>query len=222
MLHKVLNFVSHRIDMIKLTRDGTTTLYTERFKQYYHSIFGVRAESERVFIQLGLEYTLERFHQVGILEMGFGTGFNALLSAEKCLETKRKATYSGLEAYPISLESSKELNFDVREFHEVAWGVESKINDYFDFTKYQTSLEKFTTDMKFNLVYYDAFPPSSQPELWTQEIFEKVAAVMTSDGVLVTYCSKGYVQRNMKAAKFTVERHPGPPRKREVLRAILK
>ncbi|MFT6880425.1 MAG: tRNA U34 5-methylaminomethyl-2-thiouridine-forming methyltransferase MnmC [Psychromonas sp.] len=208
--------------MIKLTQDGTTTLYTERFKQYYHSIFGAKSESDRVFIELGLSYTLEHFNQVSILEMGFGTGFNALLSAEKCLEAKRNVIYSGLEAYPISVEVSEELNFDVSQFHKIAWGVKSKINDYFDFIKYRTNLEDFTSDMKFNLVYYDAFPPSSQPELWTQGIFEKVAELMTVGGVLVTYCAKGYVQRNMKAAGFLVERHPGPPRKREVLRAILK
>ncbi len=208
--------------MIKLTKDGTTTLYSQRFEQYYHSIFGARAETVRVFIELGLEYAIEHFNRIDLLEMGFGTGFNAMLTGEKALESLRKVNYHAIEAFPLSLEEVSGLNFDVKELHKSCWNEKVIINPYLSITKHETTLQEFQAPCKYNLVYFDAFPPSSQPELWTKEIFEKVASLMIKGGVLVTYCSKGYVQRNLKAAGFLVEKHSGPPRKREVLRAILK
>ncbi|WP_341226221.1 tRNA (5-methylaminomethyl-2-thiouridine)(34)-methyltransferase MnmD [uncultured Arcticibacterium sp.] len=208
--------------MIKLTADGTTTIYSECFNQYYHSLFGARLEAEKVFIELGLDYALEKFAEVDILEMGFGTGFNALLTSQKAEEEKRQVDYTSLEAFPMEKELEKGLNFDVQHLHDMDWEVRIKVNDFFTLTKKKVTLEEYVSDKKFNLVYYDAFAPSSQPELWTEEIFQRVAGFMNSGGVLVTYCSKSYVQRNLRSAGFVVEKHQGPPRKREVLRAILK
>lgn len=208
--------------MIKLTNDGSTTVYSDCFNQYYHSIFGAKTESNVVFIELGLKYAFEVFKEINILEMGFGTGLNALLSLEECLKSKVKVDYTGIEPFPLKQELIKELSFDAFLFHKADWDKWIEINAYFNFKKLETSLENFRTSNRYNLVYYDAFAPSSQPELWTQETFEKVASLTAKDGILTTYCSKSYVQRNLRSAGFVVERHPGPPRKREVLRAILK
>lgn len=208
--------------MIKLTDDGTTTVYSECFNQHYHSIFGARLEAERVFIELGLEYALKTFKEINVLEMGFGTGLNALLTSQVAEEVKRLVNYTTLEAFPIGEDLVEDLSFDSRALHQAAWETWTKVNPCFRFIKHKVELERFKSESTYNLVYYDAFAPSSQPELWTEEVFEKVADLMEKDGVLVTYCSKSYVQRNLRAAGFTVEKHPGPPRKREVLRAILK
>lgn len=206
---------------IKLTADGSTTVYSKCFDQHYHSIFGARQESDLVFIDLGLKYALEQWEEIHLLEMGFGTGLNAWLSREWAEKEKRKVNYTGLEAFPIRPEMVKELNFDARELHELSWESIHHLSPWFSFQKLETKLQDFNPENKFNLVYYDAFAPESQPELWTQEIFEKIASLMTEGGILTTYCSKGYVQRNLKAAGFKVEKHPGPARKREVLRAQL-
>jgi tRNA U34 5-methylaminomethyl-2-thiouridine-forming methyltransferase MnmC len=208
--------------MIKLTQDGSTTLYSECFNQYYHSIFGAKTESEKVFIELGLYSAFERFLDISILEMGLGTGLNALLTLENCTKFGRNVKYTAIEAHPLMSESLVDLSFDSSVFHNCEWESWHKISPEMKFKKHHVSLEAFNTSDKFNLVYYDAFAPSSQPELWEQPIFEKVASLMEPDGILVTYCSKSYVQRNLRGAGFTVEKHPGPPRKREVLRAILK
>jgi len=208
--------------MIKLTNDGSTTVYSDCFNQYYHSIFGAKTESDVVFIELGLKYAFEVFKDINMLEMGFGTGLNALISSEVCLNSKRKVHYTGLEPFPLNLDLVGELSFDTTLFHQADWGKWIEINSYFNFIKLEIDLENFETSNRYNLIYYDAFAPSSQPELWTQETFEKVASLTAKDGILTTYCSKSYVQRNLRAAGFEVERHPGPPRKREVLRAILK
>ncbi|AWV99968.1 tRNA (5-methylaminomethyl-2-thiouridine)(34)-methyltransferase MnmD [Arcticibacterium luteifluviistationis] len=208
--------------MIKLTADGTTTIYSECFNQYYHSIFGARLEAEKVFIELGLEYAFENFKEVNILEMGFGTGLNALLTSQMAEQQKRQVNYTTLEAFPMKEGLIAELNFDSKVFHQAEWEVWTLVNKYFRFVKHKVAVERFESQSKFNLVYFDAFAPSSQPELWTTEIFQRIADLMEKDGILVTYCSKSYVQRNLRAAGFTVEKHPGPPRKREVLRAILK
>ncbi|UBM57763.1 tRNA (5-methylaminomethyl-2-thiouridine)(34)-methyltransferase MnmD [Marinilongibacter aquaticus] len=207
--------------MIKITADGSSTLYSSKFDQHYHSIFGARQESDLVFIDLGLKYAVEHFEKVELLEMGFGTGLNAMLTANFAFECKKEIGYTGLEAYPIALEEAKELNFEVYELHKKSWAEKHAINPFFSFTKFNTKLQDFTTRHKFNLVYYDAFAPESQPELWTPEIFASLAGMMVEGGVLTTYCSKGYVQRNLKAAGFSIEKHPGPARKREVIRAIL-
>lgn len=213
---------------IKITDDGTTTLYTPKFNQLYHSRFGARWEAERVYIELGFMAALHRFESVKILELGFGTGFNALLTQEKVTELQAEkyfqteVHYTGIEAFPIGKEDAMKLNYDVLHFHELSWGEEHQINSHFSFQKEHVAILDFEPSEKYNLVYFDAFAPSSQPELWTVEVFEKVASFMEPDAILTTYCSKSFVQRNMRAAGFEVEKHQGPPRKREVLRAILK
>ncbi|MGR3811553.1 tRNA (5-methylaminomethyl-2-thiouridine)(34)-methyltransferase MnmD [Jiulongibacter sp. NS-SX5] len=208
------------IQNIKLTADGSTTVYSQCFDQHYHSIFGAEKESEVVFLDLGLSYALSIFEELNILEMGFGTGLNALLTFQESKNTSKIISYTGLEAFPLSSEMVEELNFDASQLHDLPWSEKTALSSNFVFQKVESKLQDFITDQKFNLVYYDAFAPESQPELWTQEIFEKLGSLLETGAVLTTYCSKGYVQRNLKAAGFKVEKHPGPPRKREILRAI--
>ena len=114
--------------MIKLTADGTTTIYSECFNQHYHSIFGARVEAEKVFIELGLEYALEKFKEVNILEMGFGTGLNALLTSQVAEQQERRVNYTTLEAFPMKQELIEDLNFDSKAFHLADWGTWTLIN----------------------------------------------------------------------------------------------
>lgn len=205
---------------IKITAEGSTTVYSSRFDQYYHSVMGGFQESEVVFINLGLRYAFEHFKEIHILEMGFGTGLNALLTHEACKKEEKSVSYTSLEAYPITAEMLAQLSFDTRYLHDLPWHQKILIDPFFTFEKIETNLQDFKTEQRYHLVYYDAFAPQSQPELWTQEIFEKIAAITVSGGILVTYCSKVSVQKNLQAAGFRIEKHPGPARKREILRAV--
>ncbi|MFN3849110.1 MAG: tRNA (5-methylaminomethyl-2-thiouridine)(34)-methyltransferase MnmD [Spirosomataceae bacterium] len=212
-----------------ITRDGSHTLFSKKFNQIYHSTFGALQESQRVFIELGLEYAIEHFNEIKIFEMGFGTGLNALMTAQIAQNRRIKIDYTAIEAYPVGIEIVQNLNYDglinsndLLKLHLQDWNTKSAINQYFTLQKINGELEKTAFDTNdFNLVYFDAFAPETQPELWTQEIFEKIASMMQQGGILTTYCSKGYVQRNLKAAGFRVEKHAGPVGKREVIRAIL-
>ncbi|MCU0325485.1 MAG: tRNA (5-methylaminomethyl-2-thiouridine)(34)-methyltransferase MnmD [Spirosomaceae bacterium] len=212
-----------------ITQDGSHTLFSKKFNQIYHSTFGAIQESRRVFIELGLEYAIEHFSEIKVFEMGFGTGLNALMTAQVAQNRHIKIDYTTVEAYPIAIEIAQNLNYDglinsndLLKLHQQDWNIKDTINQYFTLQKIKGELEKTIFDTNdFNLVYYDAFAPETQPELWTQEVFEKVATIMVQGGVLTTYCSKGYVQRNLKAAGFRVEKHAGPVGKREIIRAIL-
>ncbi|GAB3320641.1 tRNA (5-methylaminomethyl-2-thiouridine)(34)-methyltransferase MnmD [Larkinella ripae] len=210
-----------------MTADGSSSVYNSAFNQHYHSIFGALQESQRVFIELGLLAAFERFADINVFEMGFGTGLNALLTALEAEKVGRNVTYTAVEAFPLPLEEARELNFDelldsrsLNALHEAPWNRRTTINPFFQVLKYESRLQDFQTEERFNLVYFDAFAPEAQPELWTQAVFEQLAAQLQPGGLLTTYCSKGYVKRNLKAAGFQVEKHPGPARKREVLRAI--
>ncbi|MGA0557184.1 tRNA (5-methylaminomethyl-2-thiouridine)(34)-methyltransferase MnmD [Larkinella sp. VNQ87] len=212
---------------IVLTADGSSSVYNSEFGQHYHSIFGALQESQRVFIELGLEAAFERFGEISVFEMGFGTGLNALLTLREAEKTHHAVRYTAVEAYPLPLEEARQLNFDslletehLNALHEAPWNQTVPITRFFQLFKYEGRLQDFQTDERFHLVYFDAFAPEAQPELWTQAVFEQVADKMQPGGLLTTYCSKGYVRRNLQAAGFTVEKHPGPARKREVLRAI--
>lgn len=219
----------------KKTNDGSDTLYNANFRQYYHSIFGAKQETQRVFIELGLHYAFELFGEANLLEIGFGTGLNAWATALECTRLHRRVNYTGLEPNPIKIEAINTLNnFSEKDIlngytstglHALPWGERHAINDFFSFKKLTYSLQDYHcyhSLENFNLIYYDAFAPISQPDLWTVEVFKKITELLTPGGVLTTYCAKGFVQRNLRAAGFKVEKHPGPPRKREVIRAIFQ
>ena len=207
---------------IRKTSDGSPTFFSEKFGQTYHSIHGAKTESERVFIELGYAYISARFSRLDILEVGFGTGLNVLLTAQKATSSDREVYYTGIEAYPLQPAEYTLLPQELQALHELSWETEHTILPGFIVVKNKIRLEDFSSTTPFNLVYFDAFSPDAQPELWSAEVFRKVANMMCSGGVITTYCSKSLVQRNLRSAGFEVEKHPGPPHKREVIRAIKK
>lgn len=222
-----------------LTADGSHTLFNENLNAYYHSIHGAVEESQHIFINLGLKEVLNRYLSeninenpdvkpiVTIFEMGFGTGLNALLTWHEAENRQVPIHYVTVEAYPITEEKGQQLNYNqlfqthrLTILHQASWGEAIPLSPYFTMEKQLTTLQNFDTETRFDAIYFDAFAPAAQPELWTEEIFKKLAPWLKTGGNLTTYCSKGYVKRNLKAAGFTVQKHPGPGYKREVLRAL--
>lgn len=209
------------------TKDGSQTILNEQLDSTYHSRHGALTESKHVFIDKGLRKLIEgQVTDITLLEMGFGTGLNALLTLKLAQELDLNVDYHGLELYPVpeSVWSEYELPLelissaaDFEKLHQANWNESVVVNQQFQLTKHQVSLLDFESDKKFNLVYFDAFEPETQPELWTEQVFQKLFDLMVEGGVLTTYCCKGYVRRNMIAAGFVVEKVPGPPGKREMI-----
>lgn len=211
----------------RMTDDGSVTLFSEKFNQYYHSVRGAFAETNRVYIELGLLAKMQDTTQFSILEMGFGTGLNALMTALESQKNALTITYTTLEAFPISASDTLLLNYATQletdlflKIQVAEWQKMVKIGKGFSLKKIQTTLENFETDQQFDVIYYDAFAPSSQPELWTVEIFSKLFNITAKGGFLTTYCSKTVVRKAIEAAGFRVEKHAGPYGKRDVLRAV--
>lgn len=220
---------------ILVTADGSHTLAFAGANVTYHSIHGAIQESMHVFIAQGLAYSSVQMQQqipLRIFEMGFGTGLNALLSAQYALTYHMPIHYTAVELFPLEREIAIQLNYPEHfedpfkeifyHLHESDWEKNVMIAPLFTLYKTQASLLQFKIEDKFHLIYFDAFAPKVQPELWTLEIFEKMYDILETNGALVTYCSKGDVRRSLIAAGFEVEKLPGPPRKREMLRAIKK
>ena len=212
------------------TDDGSFTLYNSTLKEHYHSTFGAIQVSEHVFICSGLESIANPGKLLSVLEIGFGTGLNALLSLIWAEQNKQHIKYLGIEAFPITAELAGQLNYpDILEIDSKVFlkmhtssGVTEKLSAYFQFAVHPNLFadENFPSD-RFDIVFFDAFSPDIQPELWTVEVFQKIAVSMKRGGVLTTYSTKGIVKRALKAAGFKIEKLPGPPGKREILRAVL-
>lgn len=209
------------------TGDGSTTIYLEHLDEQYHSLHGAVNESNHVFINHGLQYVAESKQEISILEMGFGTGLNALLTLLN--SEGLKVNYTSLEKFPIEEEVIAQLDFwgddqkakeDFGQLHQAKWNTTQQITSAFSLNKLHVGLEEFEPKHKFDLIYYDAFAPKVQPELWTVDIFRKCFDLLNENGILVTYCAQGQVKRNMKEVGFKVEALPGPPGKREMTRAI--
>lgn len=220
---------------IILTGDGSHSIEVPELKVTYHSIHGAIQESKHVFIQSGL-LSSKVFDYVGVhqvLEIGFGTGLNALLTLIEADKYKNRIYYTAIELYPLNESEVKQLNYCEQlnlphyqqlfeKMHQVEWNELYEISWNFRLTKIKTDLHEFSTENSFFLIYFDAFAPNAQPGLWTKEVFEKMYSLLLPEGILVTYCSKGDVRRAMQAAGFKVEKIPGPRRKREMIRAIKK
>lgn len=209
------------------TGDGSQTILNEALGSTYHSRHGALTESNHVFIDKGLRKLMEAgLSEISILEMGFGTGLNALLTALEAVQSKVQVNYHGLELYPVpesvwrDYKLPKEL-INERDSYELIhrsnWNESNRINEFFSITKHEISLLEFNPTEKFDLIYFDAFEPETQPELWTEEVFSKLVSWTNPGGILTTYCCKGYVRRNMLAAGWEVEKVPGPPGKREMI-----
>lgn len=210
------------------TADGSKTIHLPDWNENYHSHHGAKQEAEHVFIAAGLKH-FEHSDKLSVLEVGFGTGLNAWLSAIKAKQLAGKIEYHGVEAYPVSEEELAALDYGkltpehsalYTHIHQADWNIPIDISNNFQLTKWKTNLESFEAqENQFQLVYFDAFGPRVQSELWETPIFEKIHRWLASGGCLVTYCAKGQVKRNLKAAGFIVEALPGPPGKREMTRA---
>lgn len=215
------------MERLIMTSDGSHTLWDSERSQWYHSIHGAIDESMRVFLELGLNDVATRKSKIKLLEMGFGTGLNTLLTLVTAERLAIEVEYTAIEAYPIGPDDWSKLNYNevvktnfLTQIHELSWEQTHQITPFFALHKHQTTLQEFQTDIQFDLIYFDAFAPSAQPELWSIDMFSKLATMMVTGGVMTTYCSKSEVRRNLQAAGFRVEKHPGPYRKREVIRAI--
>lgn len=217
---------------IVTTGDGSHSLYVPALDEQYHSRHGALQESLHVFIGMGYRHWLQQgASAVRILEIGFGTGLNALLTVGEARQSAVPHMYIGVEAYPLSMEEAAQLNYaqhlatpeaekDFERLHAAPWGETVAILDNFELHKLQVRIEDFARDAPVDIIYFDAFAPNKQPELWTQAIFKKMFQLLRPGGLLVTYCAKGDVRRAMLAAGFDVARIPGPPGKREMLRAV--
>ena len=220
------------------TADGSHTVSIPEMNVTYHSKHGAIQESMHVFIKEGFYYQLGRPFDyrsglqpdlINIFEMGFGTGLNAFLTAIEAVNNKVRVYYVAVEASPLNGEEVMSLNYSENlkhkewfdALHECQWSEDIVINEYFTFRKEQTDINNYSTSQAFNIIYYDAFAPAAQPELWTERLFKKLYSMLLPGGILVTYCSKGDVRRALKSAGFGVEKIPGPPGKREMVRAHL-
>ena len=215
-----------------LTGDGSHTISMPELNVTYHSIHGAIQESKHVFIEAGLKsLTLAEAAKLNIFEVGFGTGLNALLTIIEAEKLQKEIHYDTVEPFPLGSSETRSLNYCkqlgreelqpiVEQLHSCEWEKKVNITENFGFNKSRTNLLNLETSETFELIYFDAFAPNTQPELWTNEIFEKMFAMLEPGGILVTYCSKGDVRRAMQAAGFIVEKLPGPRGKREMTRAL--
>lgn len=211
--------------VIEHTDDGSATLYVPEMNEHYHSVKGARTESQHIFIDMGLKHV--QTPQPYVLEIGFGTGLNAYLSLLASNETGKKVHYTGLELYPLDWDMIAELNYSddpfFKRIHTAAWEEEVEISPNFTLLKKKTdftTIHKENNSHRYDVVYFDAFAPEKQPEMWEQKLFDHMYAMMNNGGVLTTYCAKGSIRRMLQAAGFVVERLPGPPGgKREILRS---
>jgi len=215
---------------IIITADGSHSISVPEMNVTYHSIHGAIQESLHVYINAGFRSGyLSHSEQCRILEVGFGTGLNALLTAIEAEKTATSIYYVALEPFPLNEDQANSLNYceilrrkdlqsDFMRMHQSAWNKSIVVTGDLLMHKSNSTLQAFDHKTKFDLIYFDAFAPNAQPELWTNEIFEKMFSMLKPGGILVTYCSKGDVRRAMQAAGFTVEKLPGPKGKREMIR----
>jgi tRNA U34 5-methylaminomethyl-2-thiouridine-forming methyltransferase MnmC len=213
---------------IILTKDGSHTIFIPELNENYHSVHGAEQESTHVFINAGLKLFTD-IKKINILEIGFGTGLNALLTFYESKKHNAKIFYTSVEKYPITKEEADRLNYGIYNaekeeiftlLHKAKWNICIKISDNFYLKKINIDLKVFSPANKFNLIYFDAFAPDIQPKLWTKQIFEKISNNLNNNGVIVTYSVKGKVKRIFKSLNFKIELPEGPPGKRNMLRAI--
>lgn len=228
---------------VVITADGSSTIHLPEWDEQYHSKHGAIQEAYHVFIKHGLHHYHEEAmacsndinkkevdNQINILEIGFGTGLNAFITLLESQELNLNINYVGVEGYPISNDEILQLNYSnqldtkgktslFKKMHEVNWEKPSMISSSFSLTKQNKFFSEIADVNIYNLIYFDAFGARVQPELWTEIIFKKMYDALKEQGVLVTYAAKGSVRRAMQAVGFLVEKLPGPPGKREMLRA---
>lgn len=213
---------------LQLTADGSHTLFVPAMDEHYHSVNGAMQESVHVFIEAGLRQLSKE--KLRVLEIGFGTGLNALLTWREAERTGRLIEYYAIERYPLDLELVEGLNYGAvvwpeeenlfEILHHASWNESVKLSENFVLHKIEGDSNTCELPKQIDLVYFDAFAPDKQPEMWEQVIFDKLYNHTLNSGIIVTYCAKGEVRRRMQQAGYKMERLPGPPGKRHMLRGI--
>lgn len=213
------------------TQDGSHSLLSEKFGVSYHSKYGAIQETKHVFINAALRHKAVVQSDISILDIGFGTGLNAFVTLLEATKRNLQIQYTAVEAFPITHEQATALNYptllDTTEhvphflqMHSGNWSETHPLTPNFQLTKLLRKFEDLNFDNDFDIIYFDAFAPNAQPELWEAPVLEIMYKALKNEGVLVTYCAKGVVKRTLKAVGFEVEALKGPPGKREMTRAI--
>ena len=213
------------------TADGSHSLFSERFGVTYHSKYGAIQETQHVFINKGLRFKAVVQRQITVLDIGLGTGLNAFMTLLEADKRGLDVHYTGVEAYPPGPDIIQQLNYTEQlavpdyaphfaRLHALPWGEAHQLSPHFWLRKLHQPIEAVDDTEKFDLVYFDAFAPEAQPELWTEDVLGRMYRALKPDGALLTYCAKGVVKRTLKGLGFTVEALKGPPGKREMTRAV--
>ena len=214
--------------ILEQTADGSYTLYVPELDEHYHSVKGALTESQHIFIDMGLKHS--SITAPHILEIGLGTGLNCVLTLLEAKESQRHVYYTGIERYPLNEEIIRKLNYpsiigkeceeDYFAIHQAPWEEDVCLSPWFTLHKMEGDFTHYSFEQKYDIIYFDAFAPEKQPEMWEQSLFDNLYQVLNEGGILTTYCAKGVVRRMLQTAGFKVERLPGPPGgKREILRA---
>lgn len=216
---------------IEKTADGSYTLFVPELDEHYHSVKGALTESEHIFINMGLKHSSAT--NPHILEIGFGTGLNAFLTSLEAKKEKKNIFYTTIEKFPLDIETIKCLDYPelvapeeselFYAIHNAKWNSPQNVSEYFTIEKIEGDFTEYRFMKGYDIVYFDAFAPEKQPEMWNQKLFDSLYEVLNDNGILTTYCAKGAVRRMLQQAGFIVERLPGPPGgKREILRGSKK
>lgn len=204
------------------TKDGSDTVFSKQYNATYHSIHGAVRESNHVFIENGLRVAISKFDSLSILEIGLGTALNLFLTLKEL--SNKPIRYTAIEKFPLSEDIYSNLSYAKEEgfihVHQLPWNEKIEVKDGFVIKKINADFLEFKSKEIYNLVYLDAFAPTTQNELWQVEVLHKIFHMMAPQGILVTYCAKGELKRNLKSVGFIVETLAGPPGKREMTRAI--
>lgn len=225
--------MTHRAPELHTTEDGSLTLYAPTFGEHYHSMHGAVQESEHIYLGLALRERMSSWQEgdapLRLFEVGFGTGLNALLSWREAEERHIPLQYYSIEKFPLTPELYEALHYEglgeerevkdqLLRLHAAPWDEAVELSPFFTLHKLRGDLATCTFPQELSVIYYDAFSPESQPELWAEELFQRLGKASCSGAILSTYCAKGEVRRRLQRSGFLVERLPGPPGKREVLR----
>jgi tRNA U34 5-methylaminomethyl-2-thiouridine-forming methyltransferase MnmC len=221
--------VAKKMHEILDTHDGSHTLLSDQHGVTYHSKYGAITETNHVFIEAALRFKSAIQQNIRILEIGFGTGLNAYATLLEAVKRNLKIVYTTYEAFPISEEQASTLNYheqlepeignsNFMQLHKLDWNNQQFINENFQFKKINQTFQTIEDEGLYDIIYFDAFAPESQPELWSADLLSKMYTALKPEGLLTTYCAKGIVKRTFKSVGFTLETLQGPPGKREMIR----
>lgn len=213
---------------LEQTADGSYTLYVPELDEHYHSVKGALTESQHIFIDMGLKHS--PVPSPRILEIGLGTGLNCFLTFLSAEEDKRHVHYTSIERFPLTMDVIQTLDYpsivgrghdgDYLAIHQAPWEEDTNLSPWCTLHKIEGDFTNYTFEKGYDIIYFDAFAPEKQPEMWEQSLFNSLYQILNEGGILTTYCAKGIVRRMLQSAGFIVERLAGPPGgKREILRA---